>query len=115
LPEGYQPPRRSRSGPSGTSPTRSPPCDAGSPWRSPKLSNDARAVPGSTTADPHITAACAAVVIMRARRTQLIAGALGYALAWPSAYAIDTMESVGAEKCGGPAKAYEIEFLAPDS
>ena len=52
---------------------------------------------------------------MRARRTQLIAGALGYALAWPFAYAMDTMESVGAEKCGGPAKAYEIEFLAPDS
>ena len=52
---------------------------------------------------------------MRARRTQLIAGALGYALTSPPAYAIDTMESVGAQKCGGWAKAYEIEFLAPDN
>jgi hypothetical protein len=50
---------------------------------------------------------------MRARRTQVIAGALGYGLAVPSAHAIDAMEAVGAEKCGGPVEAYEIEFLAP--
>ena len=31
------------------------------------------------------------------------------------ANAIDTMESIGAEKCGRAAKAYEIDFLAPDN
>src|SRR3954454_12296590 len=31
------------------------------------------------------------------------------------ALAIDTMEAIGAEKCGGPVKSYQIEFLAPDS
>jgi hypothetical protein len=30
------------------------------------------------------------------------------------ANAIDTMESIGAEKCSRAAKAYEIDFLAPD-
>jgi hypothetical protein len=25
------------------------------------------------------------------------------------------MESIGAEKCGGPVKSYEIEFLAPEN
>src|SRR3712207_6030489 len=29
--------------------------------------------------------------------------------------AIDMMEAVGAEKCGGPVKSYEVEFLAPDN
>src|SRR6476469_3261074 len=56
-------PRRSRSGPRGMCRTRSPPCDAGSRWRSPKLSNDARAAHASTTTDPHIIAACDAVVL----------------------------------------------------
>ena len=31
------------------------------------------------------------------------------------AHALDTMESIGAEKCARAAKAYEIEFLAPDT
>ena len=36
-------------------------------------------------------------------------------LAGDTARAIDTMEAVGAEKCGGPVKSYEVEFLAPDN
>jgi hypothetical protein len=31
------------------------------------------------------------------------------------AHAIDTIEAVGAERCGGPVKAFEVEFLAPDN
>jgi hypothetical protein len=31
------------------------------------------------------------------------------------ANAIDTMESIGAEKCDRAAKAYEIDFLTPDN
>jgi hypothetical protein len=47
--------------------------------------------------------------------------ALGVALAaafivmQQPAYGIDTMESIGAEKCSRAAKAYEIDFLAPNN
>src|SRR3954447_4236194 len=36
-----------------------------------------------------------------------------FALIQQPAFSLDTMESIGAEKCGRAAKAYEIEFLAP--
>jgi hypothetical protein len=52
---------------------------------------------------------------MKALQRWGIAGVLTSMLAGPPAHALDTMESVGAEKCGGPARSYEIEFLAPDS
>jgi hypothetical protein len=39
--------------------------------------------------------------------------ALATILVGDTAHAIDTMEAVGAEKCGGPVKSYEVEFLAP--
>jgi len=38
-----------------------------------------------------------------------------FMLLQPPAHALDTMESIGAEKCARAAKAYEIEFLAPDN
>jgi hypothetical protein len=41
-----------------------------------------------------------------------LAAAAAFMLMQP-ANAIDTMESIGAEKCSRAAKAYEIEFLAP--
>jgi hypothetical protein len=31
------------------------------------------------------------------------------------AHAIETIEAVGAERCGGSVKAFEVEFLAPDN
>jgi hypothetical protein len=36
-------------------------------------------------------------------------------LASDSADAIDTIEAVGAERCGGPVKSFEVDFLAPDT
>ena len=41
--------------------------------------------------------------------------ALATILVGDAAHAIDTMEAVGAEKCGGPVESYEVEFLAPDN
>src|SRR3954453_21055326 len=58
--------RRSRSDPSDTCRTRSPPCDDGSPWRWPRACTDARAAHASIreiTAPPPSTAACDAVVL----------------------------------------------------
>src|SRR3954468_11778719 len=59
--------RRSRSDPSGTCRTRSPPCDDGSPWPWPRACTDARAAHASIreiTAHPPSTAACEAVVLI---------------------------------------------------
>ena len=36
-------------------------------------------------------------------------------LACHPALAIDTMESIGAVKCGGPVKSYAVEFLASET
>jgi hypothetical protein len=52
---------------------------------------------------------------MRFLPTVLSVSALAMLLVGDTAYAIDTMEAVGAEKCGGPVKSYEAEFLAPDN
>jgi hypothetical protein len=52
---------------------------------------------------------------MRFLPTVLSVSALATLLVGDTAYAIDTMEAVGAEKCGGPVKSYEVEFLAPDN
>ena len=41
--------------------------------------------------------------------------ALATILVGDTAHATDTMEAVGAEKCGGPVKSYEVEFLALDN
>jgi hypothetical protein len=44
-----------------------------------------------------------------------VVGAAAFVLSHHPALAIDRMESIGAEKCGRAARAYEIEFLAPDT
>ena len=41
--------------------------------------------------------------------------ALGLMLVAQETNAADMMESIGAEKCGGPVKTYEVEFLAPNN
>ena len=38
----------------------------------------------------------------------------GLVLAGPAA-AVDLMEAVGAQKCGGRARSYSVEFLAPEN
>ena len=43
-----------------------------------------------------------------------LAAAAAFMVVQPAS-AIDTMESIGAEKCAPAAKAYEIDFLAPDN
>jgi hypothetical protein len=43
------------------------------------------------------------------------AGALAAMFAGETAHAIETIEAVGAEKCGGSVKSYEVEFLAPEN
>src|SRR5215203_3607300 len=54
--------------------------------------------------------------IMKALSLSAAIGAVACVLLQPSAHALDTMESIGAEKCArAAAKAYEIEFLAPDN
>jgi hypothetical protein len=45
----------------------------------------------------------------------LCVSALTTILVGDAAHAIDTMEAIGAEKCGGPVKTYEVEFLAPEN
>jgi hypothetical protein len=44
-----------------------------------------------------------------------LAAAGAFALIQQPAFSLDTMESIVAEKCGRAAKAYDIEFLAPDN
>jgi hypothetical protein len=44
-----------------------------------------------------------------------LAAAGAFALIQQPAFSLDTMESIGAERCGRAAKAYDIEFLAPDN
>ena len=44
-----------------------------------------------------------------------LAAAGAFALIHQPAFSLDTMEFIGAEKCGRAAKAYDIEFLAPDN
>ena len=48
-------------------------------------------------------------------RVGAILGPLALMLLHQPALAVDTMEAIGAEKCGGPVKSYQIEFLAPHS
>jgi hypothetical protein len=48
-------------------------------------------------------------------RVGAILGPLALMLLHQPALAVDTMEAIGAEKCGGPVKSYQIEFLAPES
>ena len=42
-------------------------------------------------------------------------GTAAFLLFYRPAFALDTTESIGAEKCGRAAKNYAVEFLAPDS
>src|SRR3954469_7111526 len=49
------------------------------------------------------------------RAGRVVVGALAMMLSHNPALAIDTIEAIGAEKCGGPVRSYHIEFLAPDS
>jgi len=44
-----------------------------------------------------------------------LAAAGAFALIQQPAFSLDTMESIGAEKCGRAAKVYDIDFLAPDN
>ncbi|MET0531777.1 MAG: hypothetical protein ABW003_26175 [Microvirga sp.] len=44
-----------------------------------------------------------------------LAATAAFALIQQPAFSLDTMESIGAEKCGRAAKAYDIQFLAPDN
>src|SRR3954465_14158594 len=53
--------------------------------------------------------------LSRARKVGPFLGPLALMLSHNPALAIDMIEAIGAEKCGGPAKAYQVEFLAPDS
>src|SRR3954447_21775422 len=53
--------------------------------------------------------------LSRARKVGVFLGPLALMLSHNPALAIDMIEAIGAEKCGGPAKSYQIEFLAPDS
>jgi hypothetical protein len=43
------------------------------------------------------------------------AGTFALILTGDTAQAIETIEAVGAERCGGSVKAFEVEFLAPDT
>ena len=43
------------------------------------------------------------------------AGIFALILAGDVAEAIDAIEAVGAERCGGSVKAFEVEFLAPEN
>jgi hypothetical protein len=49
------------------------------------------------------------------RAGRVVFGALAMMVSHNPALAIDTIEAIGAEKCGGAVKSYQIEFLAPDS
>jgi hypothetical protein len=44
-----------------------------------------------------------------------LAAAAAFIIIQQPGYAIDTMESIGAEKCSRAAKAYDIDFLAPNN
>ena len=46
-------------------------------------------------------------------RTVSLAGISAYLLLAP-AHAAETIEAIGAEKCGGGQSAYAVDFLAPD-
>ena len=52
---------------------------------------------------------------MRRHSAWRLAAAGAFALIQQPAFSLDTMEFIGAEKCGRAAKAYDIEFLAPDN
>ena len=52
---------------------------------------------------------------VRAVRDGSIRGALASMLFYKPAIAVDTMGAIGAEKCGGRIKSYQIEFLAPET
>ncbi len=53
--------------------------------------------------------------LVRAVRDGTIRGALALMLFSQPAIAVDTMGSIGAVKCGGRVKSYQIEFLAPET
>ena len=52
---------------------------------------------------------------MKPLLTIAVAGTIAVTLTGDMAKAIETIEAVGAERCGGPVKAFEVEFLAPDN
>jgi len=52
---------------------------------------------------------------MKALRRRAEIGTVVLMLLQQPALALDTMEAIGAEKCGRRAKTYEIEFLAPEN
>ncbi len=52
---------------------------------------------------------------METQKLGACSSVVAFMLALQPALAVDTMESVGAVKCGGRVKAYQIEFLASES
>jgi hypothetical protein len=54
-------------------------------------------------------------VLVKAQILRSMLGVSAFILACQPALPIETMESVGAVKCGGRVKAYEIDFLASES
>ena len=52
---------------------------------------------------------------MKPLLTIAAAGTLALTLTGDMAQAVETIEAVGAERCGGAVKALEVEFLAPDN
>ena len=61
------------------------------------------------------TTKAAGVSIGGALRVGAISAALAWMVSHQSALAVDTMEAIGAERCGGRVKSYQIEFLAPEA
>jgi hypothetical protein len=52
---------------------------------------------------------------MKPLLTAAAVGTLSLTLTGDTAQALETIEAVGAERCGGSVKAFEVEFLAPDN
>ena len=46
--------------------------------------------------------------------TKIAAAALMMSLSASNVLAVEVIESIGAEKCGGAVKSYAVEFLAPE-
>ncbi len=61
------------------------------------------------------TTKAAGVPVGRAVRVLTISAALAWMASHQPVLAVDRMESIGAERCGGRVKAYQIEFLAPEA
>ncbi len=52
---------------------------------------------------------------MEARKLRACSSVIAFMLTLQPALAVDTMESIGAVKCGGRVKSYQVEFLASEA